>query len=244
VDAVLLTHAHVDHYGYAPLLKEGIDIYLGQGTKEIIDIRNETYTKSWDRKMDHLSFKTFRTGDELQVGDISFKPIHVDHSVSGAYGYIIYAGDKTIAYTGDLRLHGYVSRLTEDFISQLEKEEVDVLITEGTNIAPEDEDAFLRYFEFEFKKRMGKAPERKKKPCDTEGDVKEKLTDTIGEAEGLVMVETSPADVDRMRSLWKATEDNNRRLVLDPRQAYLLFQIGGRDPAVKDPPRPRAPASS
>ncbi|MFQ5975136.1 MAG: MBL fold metallo-hydrolase, partial [Candidatus Hydrothermarchaeales archaeon] len=240
VDAVLLTHAHVDHYGYVPLMKEGIDIYLGKGTKEIIDIRNETTTRSWDKVIDHLTFKTFRTGNELQVGDISFKPIHVDHSVPAAYGYVIYAGDKTIAYTGDLRPHGHVSQLTEDFISQLDKEDVDVLITEGTNVAPKEEDDFLKVFESEFKKRMGMAPERKKKSCDTEGDVEKKLKETIGEAEGLMIVETSPADVDRMRSLWKATEDNDRSLVLDPKQAYLLFEIGERDAAVKDLPTPKS----
>jgi mRNA degradation ribonuclease J1/J2 len=33
---------------------------------------------------------TFRTGDKFRIGSLEVEPIHVDHSVPGAYGFIIY----------------------------------------------------------------------------------------------------------------------------------------------------------
>ena len=43
IDGVLLTHAHVDHCGYISSLNDNTNIYLGEGTKVLIEIRNETY---------------------------------------------------------------------------------------------------------------------------------------------------------------------------------------------------------
>ena len=34
--------------------------------------------------------KTFTTGDKFKIGSLEVEPIHVDHKVSGAYGFIIY----------------------------------------------------------------------------------------------------------------------------------------------------------
>jgi ribonuclease J len=226
IEAVLVTHPHLDHYGYLSFLNKGIDIFLGKGTKEIIEIRNRTYRNYWDTKLDHLSFETFSTGDEKATKEFSFKPIHVDHSVPAAYGFIICAGNKTISYTGDFRFHGPMGKLTEDFLREMEKEEIDVLICEGTNISPEEEDEFLREFEERLQKRGGvKVPKRSSFHCESEAEVKAKMLKVSEELEGLIIVETSAADVDRIRTVGEVAHKIGRELLLDPRQAYLVYEL-------------------
>ena len=80
---------------------------------------------------------TFRTGDKLSIGSLEVEPIHVDHSVPGAYGFIIYTSVGPIGYTGDIRLHGTVPQMTRDFIERTKNEKLIALIMEGTRIADE-----------------------------------------------------------------------------------------------------------
>lgn len=79
----------------------------------------------------------FRTGDKFKIGSLEIEPIHVDHSVPGAYGFIIYTSEGPIVYTGDIRLHGTHSEMTRDFISKAKQVKPIALITEGTRIADE-----------------------------------------------------------------------------------------------------------
>jgi ribonuclease J len=68
---------------------------------------------------------------------VEVEPIHIDHTIPGAYGFIVYCSDATIAYTGDLRLHETKPELTRDFAEAAAKARPDVLITERTNISGE-----------------------------------------------------------------------------------------------------------
>ena len=240
VDGVLVTHPHVDHFGYISLLNSRVPVHLGEGAKIIIDIRSEIYRAGWDRKLDHLSFETFRTGDDRTVKDLVYRPFSVDHSIPASYGFIIHAGDKTVVYTGDLRCHGTMGHLTERFIGAMKNEDVDVMLCEGTNMAPERQETFLREFEQEYMRRMGKAaPQRVEKHCETEEDVEREMRGVVEDLEGLVLVETCPADIDRIRTVWKVARSTGRRLILDSRQAYLTYELDKRDPRVKDLPCPR-----
>jgi len=237
VDCILLTHPHVDHFGYISLLNSSVLVHLGEGAKTIIDIRSEIYRVGWDRKLDHLTFDTFKTGDERQVKDFVYTPYSVDHSVPSSYGFIIQASDKTLLYTGDLRRHGTMKHLTAQFLQAAKKEIVDVMLCEGTNVAPQNEDVFLRGFEHEFMRRMGKvAPERVERQCKTEDDVEKEMKRLVDDLDGLIIVETCPADIDRIRTIWKVSKATGRKLILDSRQAYLTYELDRRDPKVKDLP--------
>src|SRR5206468_8017187 len=58
-------------------------------------------------------------------------------SVPGAYGFIIYTSEGPIAYTGDIRLHGTIPKMTRDFIEKAKNEKLIALISEGTRIGDE-----------------------------------------------------------------------------------------------------------
>jgi len=165
--------------------------------------------------------------------DFVVRPIHVDHSVPGAYGFIIHVENKTLVYTGDFRIHGYANPLTADFLDYVTKEDVDILLTEGTNVRPETlESAEISSRPFELSE-----DEIDIKKLDTEKDVLEKLKFICGQTEGLVLYDMTPADIDRLRTVWKAAKDTGRSIIYDSRQAYLLLYLNAEQPFLSDLPK-------
>jgi len=234
VDGVLISHAHLDHCGHIPLLSPHVPVYAGRDTKELILIRSETYNHNWTNDFSQTDWRTFRTGDVVEVDgtDISFMPVHVDHSVPASYGFIIQAGGKKIAYTGDLRMHGRHLRMTEDFVGALRVNQIDALICEGTNAASEGSDPeaeLLNHMEQVFRQRIGEdAPHAVQMPCATEDEVEAKLTEIIGASKGLVLVEVAPIDLDRVWSVCQAARAAGRIPVLPTRLGYIVLQATRR----------------
>ena len=78
--------------------------------------------------------ETFTTEDKLKIGSIEVEPIHIDHSVPRAYGFIIYTSSGPVVYSGDIRLHGSKSQMALDFIEKAKYVKPIALIVEGTKI--------------------------------------------------------------------------------------------------------------
>jgi ribonuclease J len=79
-------------------------------------------------------YRTFRTGEKIPRDDITVEPVHVDHSILAAYGFIIHTSEGTVVYTGDLRIHGPRKDLTEEFMEKAKECKPDALICEGTRM--------------------------------------------------------------------------------------------------------------
>ncbi len=218
VSAILLSHAHLDHMDYIRYIRNPhVRVWAGEGTwriicaREIIRPRRREYRLAEAPGREHereekgrldgipiyVNFGKFRTGDEFQVGEFNVCPVHVDHSVPGSYGYIIEGKNKRIAYTGDLRFHGFRPELSEDFVR--EAEEVDLLIMEGTNVL-------------------------ENKPS-SEKEVEGKVRQVVERTKGLVAASFSCVDVDRMRTFYKVARDAGRKFVISMKQAQLLDLI-------------------
>ncbi len=60
-----------------------------------------------------LNWQKFRTGDIIKIKGMIVIPFHIDHSVPGAYGFMIYTSVGPVVYTGDFRRHGPLSNMTE-----------------------------------------------------------------------------------------------------------------------------------
>ncbi len=205
IDACFLSHAHMDHYGNLNLIRDDIPVYMGETSALILQSIQDTSRPRFGRPYireptDNLpsNARRFRTGDIIQFSDIEIAPIHVDHSLPGAYGFIInnIKGNCTIGYTGDLRLHGWRKDLTEDFIKLAKKSNLDALLIEGTNIN-EDFDV-------------------------NEKKVQKELSQTVADTEGLAIANYSLRDIDRFRSFYLTAKENNRKLLINSKQAYLL----------------------
>ncbi len=128
VDALLVSHAHFDHYGFASYLRKDIKFLLGEGTRMLMDI-SATFSGN-DCKTEN--FETFESGKSFKVGSVTVTPYLADHSAFDAYSFLIEAGGKRILYTGDFREHGRklgaFRRLTKI------PKRIDALLLEGTMV--------------------------------------------------------------------------------------------------------------
>jgi len=214
IDAVLLSHAHADHADYISFLHEDIPVYMGAACHLILKALADRSTRTIEREI--LDFKPrpynikdkpisrkihdFRTGDKFKIGSLEVEPIHVDHSVPGAYGFIIYTSEGPIVYTGDIRLHGTHSDMTRDFIAKAKQVKPIALITEGTRIADEskEESEELVY------KESGK---------------------TVSNTDNLVFADFNFKDVDRLRTFFKIAKENDRKFVVKINDAFYLKHL-------------------
>lgn len=198
VEGVFLSHSHGDHSACISFLNRKIPVYCGETTATIIRALYETRTKSFEADISGLQFNTFRTGSKIKLGSIEVEPIHVDHSVPAAYGFVVHASEGTLVYTGDLRVHGAKSAMTNDFIERAQGK-ADALLAEGTNL-------------------IGAT-------LTTEAEVQSKISSIVQASSKLVLAEFSNVDVDRFRTFYNVAKQNGRTLAISLRQAYLLSKL-------------------
>lgn len=169
IDAVILTHAHIDHSGYLPLLiKNGFKgkIYSTPATKDLCSIllpdcgflqeeatrraNRYGYTKhhpalplytKGDAEASLDYFSTLNFGQEHQLADGVTLKFNVAGHILGAATVLIKHGDKSILFSGDL------GRQNDPIMYPTEKiGNVDYIVVESTygdqvhpTIAPETE---------------------------------------------------------------------------------------------------------
>jgi len=208
---VLLSHAHMDHYGYLGLLHPDIPVYLSPVTRKIIELRNDI-REEWQTRVNMDALQTVESSKRFKLGNLGISRFDVDHSVLGASAYIIEAAGKTIAYTGDLRFHGNAREDSEAFLRACRN--VDVLLCEGTRVGPPPEDE----------------QEAASHALASEDEVEEKCREILSQESGLVIYDASPADINRMRLICRVAKECGRTLVFDSKKAYFLLYINQPEP--------------
>ncbi len=211
IDAVFVSHSHMDHAAYITFLKRTIPVYCGETTKIILEALSEIRIRDLEFNVRGIQFKPFRTGEKIRIGSVEIEPVHVDHSVPGAYGFVIHTSSGSLAYTGDFRLHGTKPEMTKDFIGKAKEAKPVAMIPEGTNMTGAE--------------------------ISSEPEVEKKLTEIIKPASGIVLVDFASADIDRFRSVYQAVKRNRRNLVIPLKQAYLLEELKQKDKELKKDPR-------
>ncbi len=238
---VLISHAHLDHYGYLPLLKPEIPVFMGETSKIIVKARQDAQIPSWERTVNVDSIRTFRTGSEIEIGPFKVTPVHVDHSIPGAYGFLIEAGGKRLVYTGDFRLHGRVPHLTKDFLDKASEFNPDLLVVEATRVAPESdpEEAIIRLLEqHNLLQSLKPPPLRVRKEVESEEMVLEEMKAVAEVADdSLLLIEANTTDIDRLRTVWLLSKQLGRRLVLGETQALIVYRLSKMDPNIKEIPK-------
>ena len=210
VDAIVISHPHADHWDYIRYVKDSVPIFCGETAKTMIIARElagsgqraeykiASLTSSRGEEV-FKDFRTFRSGDLLHIGSIKLEPIHVDHSVPGAYGFIIYSSNGVIVYTGDFRLHGPRADMSLEFIARAKQVHPDILITEATNIV----DAKLV----------------------SEREVEDKVTQIVSNTARLSLAGFYLNDIDRLMTFWQAAKTNGRQLAMSTKQAWMVHRL-------------------
>lgn len=226
VQGVILSHAHADHANYVSFLHKDIPIFCGETCKSILeaveeqsqrDLENEIlsfkkrplYKKDYKNPPIERKFNNFRTGDKLKIDSLEIEPFHVDHSVPGAYGFIIHTSDGAVVYTGDLRMHGTHAKMTEDFINASREVKPIAMITEGTRIDV-------------------------KKTNETEEKVYNESKKEISNNKNLAIVDFNFKDVDRFTTFYNIAKELGKKLVISFKHACFLEKYH-KDKKIKSP---------
>jgi ribonuclease J len=196
VDAVFISHGHMDHSAYLSFIKREIPVYCGETTRIILQAFGEIRKTDLEFNVDGIEFKDFRTGKTVNVGGLQVEPIHVDHSVPGAYGFIIHTSSGAVVYTGDFRVHGAKPEMTREFVEKAKEAEPVAVITEATNMTGAT--------------------------VSSEAEVERKLNHIVRQTDGIVLAEFASTDVDRLNSFHRVAKKNGRCLAVSLRQAYLM----------------------
>jgi ribonuclease J len=211
VNAVLLSHIHLDHSALISLLDERIPIICSETTqayaKALLDVGTRSLeTEVYNFKCRPLfnprdepiarQFKLLQSGKEMKIDDMAITPCSVDHSVLGATAYILRTSGGTIVYTGDLRFHGKLAKLSEKFAQTAANAEPDIMLCEGTRIHETEND--------------------------TEDYVRKNAVKTIQGSKELVIADFAFRDLTRLSTFYEIAKETDRKLVISKKDAYLI----------------------
>jgi ribonuclease J len=203
VSAVLLSHAHLDHYGLLRFVHSDVPIYMSMGTKSLTEISNVFLNTSI--KLDRI--KTFKMWQTFRIGEFAITPYLMDHSAPDAAAFLIEGDGQRIFYTGDFRGHGrkgiVLDRLTKDA-----PPDINYLIMEGSMLGRDE----------------GLYPD--------EGSVEQALRELILSQKGLTYVFTSSQNLDRLVSIYCAVRRSGKTLIIDLYTAFVLDKLSIISPSI------------
>lgn len=194
IDALIISHAHTDHYGLLSFIKKDIPCYLGEGTKRLIELTN---IFMGGRNYIHKE-KIFESENPFQIGNFRIIPFLMDHLAFDSYAFLIENNGKKIIYSGDFREHGRKPKALGRFLNAVPKE-IDALMLEGSLINRLDESK-----------------------TKTEEEVEHDIIAAIKNSNKPVFAFPSGQNIDRIVSFYKAAMKTKRLFVIDVYIANIL----------------------
>lgn len=194
---IFISHPHPDHYGLLEKITAPVPVYMGDAARRIINAEvNALFTPL--PSMGEVKPKIYRDKIPIHMGPFTITPYHIDHSAYDSYCLLVKAEGKRLLYSGDIRGHGRNSDLFREFINNPPMD-IDVLICEGTQIGRNPNFAY---------------PD--------EHSVEDKMAEFFGKTKGMSLVWCSSQNIDRLISVWRATQRAKRKLILDMYTAEII----------------------
>lgn len=195
-DGIIISHAHIDHYGLLKYVHPDIPVYVSAGTKTLIEVSQlfkicEQYT---------INAQLFRMYEPFCIGDFTIKPYLMDHSAFDAAAFELKAEGKTVIYSGDFRGHGRKAICLDSFIKQVSKQ-ADMLFTEGSMVSRSDELTV------------------------TEDKIENDIVDELNGKTGIALVQSSSQNIDRLVSFYRTALRLGRTFVVDVYTANVLHEL-------------------
>lgn len=194
-DAILLSHAHLDHVGLLHHTRPEIPIFATRGTSKMM-LAGSIFAGR--PPLDRNRHRAISPGTQFTVGEFTVTPFGVDHSTFGCLAFLLEAGGKQLLYSGDLRRHGRKPGMIRTLIDSVAPRNIDVLLLEGTHLGGEKEQGT------------------------TEFELEERVVDLVRSAPGMVLAAFSPQDVDRLVTLYRSARRTGRTFVVDAYAAFIL----------------------
>lgn len=194
IDALFLSHAHVDHYGLVNFVSPDVPVFSGEATRRLMDITMMfcPYGRVGSKQF------TFNNHIPVRIGEFKVTPFLMDHSAFDAYAFLIEAKGKSLFYSGDFREHGRKANALQAFIKAMSGKPVDVMLLEGTTLGRLEENIV------------------------TEKELEDILVKIIGDRSGISFFCSAGQNVDRLVTFYRAALRCGRILVIDVYTAIIL----------------------
>jgi len=207
VDAVLISHCHLDHVGLLEYSNPEISVWMSTGTSKMM---NASSVFGGQYRLQRERQRTLKDRQPVQIGELTVTPFVVDHSCFGSMALLVDDGKQRLLYSGDLRFHGRKPGMLKSLIADVGPLAIDAMVMEGTHFG---------------------SPRGKRK---TEYELESEIAGHISSAPSLVLAAFSPIDVDRLITYLKATMQTDRTFVVDAYAAYVMHMVKSEIP-IPDP---------
>jgi ribonuclease J len=232
IEALFITHAHVDHARNLPFIAPQVPVYMSELTRITLKVMGELSMSGIDttrfcpfklgtygnmsyfpggvkkeRQCVDRDLHLLAAGQVVTVGPFTITAHPVDHSIPGSTAFeVVTAAGKRIVYTGDLRFHGvdHERAASRAFVDTISaRGGVDVLITEGTRI-----DVMQGHSEQDVYDKAIKA-----------------CSDMAGAKDAPIFTMLPWKSIARFLTMYKVARALNRAVVIQPRLAYFLHAV-------------------
>lgn len=197
-NAILLSHAHLDHTGLLNHAQDSIPIYASSGTSKMM-LAGSLFAGQVELPRER--FREIEPEQPVTIGNFTVTGYAVDHSIYGCLAFLIEAEGKRLLYTGDLRSHGRKPGMGKRLIEALKENTIDVMLMEGTHFGFPDGNLVTEY------------------------DLENEITKLVGNCESLVLASFSPQHVDRLVAFIRAAKKTGRTFVADIYTAFILHLL-------------------
>ncbi len=196
IDGILISHSHMDHYGFLSYVNPDIPIYVSEGAEILIEISDIFIP----HKIGELNVKTIDKIKSFAIGEFEIESYLVDHSAFDARAFLIEAEGKRLFYSGDFRGHGRKSILFKRMISNPPKD-INTLLMEGSMIG------------------------RGNQAYKDENVVQSRIEKILKSSNNITFLFTSSQNIDRLVSAYKACIKTGHIFVIDIYTAYILDKL-------------------
>jgi ribonuclease J len=197
IDAILISHSHLDHYGLLDFANNEIPVYISRGAKELVEVTNIFIDKNVQLSNAHI----IKHQLPFHIKDFTITPYLVDHSAFDAFAFLIEAGGKRIFYSGDFRGHGRKGKLFEQLIENPPKD-IDCLLMEGS---------MLGRTEMLYK---------------DEEEIEARIAEILKGQKNVTFLFASSQNIDRLVSAYRACLKTGTTFVIDIYTAFILQKLG------------------
>jgi ribonuclease J len=197
IDAILISHSHLDHYGLLDFANNEIPIYISRGAKELVEVTNIFIDKNVQLSNAHI----IKHQLPFHMKDFTITPYLVDHSAFDAFAFLIEAEGKRVFYSGDFRGHGRKRKLFDRLIENPPKD-IDCLLMEGS---------MLGRTEMLYK---------------DEEEIEARIAEILKRQKNVTFLFASSQNIDRLVSAYRACLRTHTTFVIDIYTAFILQKLG------------------